>query len=112
MLRTEDIDGDTSRHAQIDFDPSVVWIIVLFQSLLAEGGSAEEAVDEASIVASQLAFARAVTGRAAEACERLKQIVRSRPSDSTVTLVSTTNLAALGGYKDPHEALKRYKTVC
>lgn len=83
----------------------------MFQSLLAEGHSEEEAVDEASIVASQLAFARAVTGKTAEACERLKQIVRSRPSDSTVSLVSTANLAALGGYKDPHEALKRYSIV-
>ena len=31
-----------------------------------------------------------------------------RPSDPAVPLVSTANLAALGGYKDPHEALKRY----
>lgn len=31
-----------------------------------------------------------------------------RPSDPSVSVVSTANLAALGGYKDPQEALKRY----
>lgn len=31
----------------------------------------------------------------------------SRPSDPAVSLVSTANLAALGGYKDQQEALKR-----
>lgn len=74
------------------------------------GHTEDEAADEASIVASQLAFARGMQGRRAEASERLKQVVRSRPSDTTVSLVSTANLAALGGYKDSQEALKRYST--
>lgn len=34
-----------------------------------------------------------------------------RPSDPAVSLVSTANLAALGGYKDPQEALKRYVRI-
>ncbi|CAM9329917.1 unnamed protein product [Ascophyllum nodosum] len=67
----------------------------------------DQAADEASIVSSQLAYARAIAGKPAAAVERLQQIVRSRPSDTAVALVSTTNLATLGGFKDSQEALKR-----
>lgn len=48
------------------------------QSLTAMGHSEEEAADEASMVRSQLAFARARAGKGAAAAEQLKQIVRSR----------------------------------
>ncbi|CAN0225353.1 unnamed protein product [Pylaiella littoralis] len=81
------------------------------ESLMAMGHSEAEAVDEAAMVRSQLAFARGRAGKIEEAAEQLKQVVRSRPSDPAVSLVSTANLAALGGYKDEQEALKRLRTA-
>ncbi|CAN0220394.1 unnamed protein product, partial [Scytosiphon promiscuus] len=81
------------------------------ESLTAIGHSEEEAIDEAAMVRSQLAYAEARAGKVAAAAEQLKQIVRSRPSDPAVSLVSTANLAALGGYKDQQEALKRLKAA-
>ncbi|CAM9427818.1 unnamed protein product [Laminaria digitata] len=81
------------------------------EGLVAMGQSEAGAADEASMIMSQLAFAQGGGGKYAAAAERLKQIVRSRPSDPAVSLVSTANLAALGGYKDPQEALKRLRSA-
>ncbi|CAN0007398.1 unnamed protein product, partial [Ectocarpus fasciculatus] len=81
------------------------------ESLVALGHSDAEAADEASMVRSQLAYAASRAGKTAAAAEQLKQVVRSRPSDPAVSLVSTANLAALGGYKDQQEALKRLKAA-
>eukprot|EP00752_Nemacystus_decipiens_P006034 g5448.t2 len=81
------------------------------ESLMAMGHTEAEATDEAAMVRSQLAYARGRAGKAVAAAEQLKQVVRSRPSDSAVSLVSTANLATLGGYKDQQEALKRLKTA-
>lgn len=53
-------------------------VLYVLQSLTAIGQTKDEATDEASIVSTQLAYARATAGNPSAAVERLKQIVRSR----------------------------------
>ncbi len=75
----------------------------------AEGASDAEIEDELAAILAQLAYCAAELGRETEALDMYSKVVKSNPSDATVTAVSSNNMIALRRDTDLFDSLKRSK---